>query len=99
MHLADEFRDPTRRITSAAVIPSYTVRSLPTNQSRCLGTVARGVENSATPTITMAENFAVLREWRSSGALPSERPRASVNDVSLLTEIQQLLITGCEGRP
>jgi hypothetical protein len=52
------------------------------------------------PDELMAENFALLMEWRRSGAVPESVPGGPgegfpVNDVGLLEEIQRILTAGC----
>jgi hypothetical protein len=49
----------------------------------------------------MAENFALLMEWRRSGTVPESVPGGPgeefpVNDIGLLTEIEKVLTAGCE---
>jgi creatinine amidohydrolase/Fe(II)-dependent formamide hydrolase-like protein/quinol monooxygenase YgiN len=53
------------------------------------------------PDELMAENFALLMEWRRSGTVPESVPGGPgagfpVNDVQLLEEIQKVLTAGCE---
>jgi hypothetical protein len=49
------------------------------------------------PEELLADNFATLMEWRSSGVLPPANPGAfPVNDVNLLLAIQEVLARGCE---
>jgi quinol monooxygenase YgiN len=52
------------------------------------------------PDELMAENFALLMEWRRSGAVPESVPGGPgagfpVNDIELLEEIQKVLTAGC----
>ena len=48
------------------------------------------------PEELMADNFALLMEWRSSGVIPATTPSGfPVNDVALLTAIEELLAAGC----
>ncbi len=52
------------------------------------------------PDELMAENFALLMEWRRSGAVPESVPggpgeRFRVNDIGLLTVIEKVLTAGC----
>jgi hypothetical protein len=52
------------------------------------------------PDELMAENFALLMEWRRSGAVPESVPGGPgagfpVTDIELLEEIQKLLTAGC----
>jgi hypothetical protein len=50
------------------------------------------------PEELMADNFALLMEWRSTGILPSATPAGfPVNDVGLLEAIQDVLTAGCVG--
>jgi hypothetical protein len=53
------------------------------------------------PDELMAENFALLMEWRRSGTVPESVPGGPgegfpVNDIELLREIEKVLTTGCE---
>ena len=49
------------------------------------------------PEEILADNFATLMEWRSSGMLPSTNPGgAPVNDVSLLEAMQDRMTNGCK---
>jgi creatinine amidohydrolase/Fe(II)-dependent formamide hydrolase-like protein len=53
------------------------------------------------PDEQMAENFALLMEWRRSGSVPETVPGGPgegfpVNDIGLLTEIEKVLTAGCE---
>jgi hypothetical protein len=48
----------------------------------------------------MAENFALLMEWRKDGVMPTSVPGGPgegfpVNDVGLLTAVQDILTAGC----
>jgi hypothetical protein len=52
------------------------------------------------PDELMAENFALLMEWRRSGTVPESVPGGlgegfPVNDIGLLTEIEKVLTAGC----
>jgi|GEM_PF-231416 len=52
------------------------------------------------PDELIAENFALLMEWRRSGTLPESVPGGPgegfrVNDIELLTEIEKVLTAGC----
>ena len=48
------------------------------------------------PEEILAGNFATLIEWRSAGVLPTTNPsRFPVNDVDLLTAIEDVLASGC----
>jgi len=52
------------------------------------------------PDEVMAENFALLMEWRRSGTVPESVPGGPgagfpVNDIGLLEEIQKVLTAGC----
>jgi hypothetical protein len=48
------------------------------------------------PEELLADNFATLMEWRSTGVLPPANPGGfPVNDVSLLTSIQDVMTIGC----
>jgi len=53
------------------------------------------------PDELMAENFALLMEWRRSGTVPESVPGGPgegfpVNDIELLREIEKVLTAGCE---
>jgi creatinine amidohydrolase len=53
------------------------------------------------PDELMAENFALLMEWRRSGSVPESVPGGPgqgfrVNDIELLREIEKVLTAGCE---
>ncbi len=53
------------------------------------------------PDELMAENFALLMEWRRSGTVPASVPGGPgegfpVNDIKLLTELEKVLTAGCE---
>ncbi|MFN0172421.1 MAG: hypothetical protein ACKV22_38955 [Bryobacteraceae bacterium] len=51
------------------------------------------------PEELLADNFATLMEWRSTGVLPPSNPGGfPVNDVSLLKSIQDVLTGGCRQR-
>jgi hypothetical protein len=49
------------------------------------------------PEDILADNFATLMEWRSTGVLPPTIPTSGfpVNDVNLLTAIEGVLASGC----
>lgn len=48
------------------------------------------------PEELMADNFALLMEWRSSGVIPAATPSGfPVNDIALLTAIEEVLSAGC----
>lgn len=48
------------------------------------------------PEELMADNFALLMEWRSTGVLPTETPGGfPVNDPELLSDIEDVLTAGC----
>jgi hypothetical protein len=50
------------------------------------------------PEELLADNFALLMEWRSTGVLPATTPGGfPVNDVALLTAMEDVLTQGCEG--
>jgi hypothetical protein len=50
------------------------------------------------PEELLADNFALLMEWRSSGVVPATTPGGfPVNDVALLTAIEDVLTQGCGG--
>ena len=45
----------------------------------------------------LADNFATLMEWRAEGVLPPANPGGfPVNDVDLLTAIEDVLASGCK---
>ena len=49
------------------------------------------------PEEILADNFATLMEWRSDGVLPPANPDGfPVNDVDLLTAIEDVLASGCK---
>jgi hypothetical protein len=49
------------------------------------------------PEELLADNFATLMEWRSGGVLPPANPGGfPTNDVSLLTAIRDILVSGCK---
>jgi hypothetical protein len=57
--------------------------------------------NVTIPDEIMAENFALLMEWRYSGTMPESIPGGPgegfpVNDKELLREIEKILTAGCE---
>jgi hypothetical protein len=48
------------------------------------------------PEELLADNFALLMEWRSSGEVPATTPGGfPVNDLALLTAMEQVLTAGC----
>jgi hypothetical protein len=48
------------------------------------------------PEEALADNFATLMEWRSTGVLPVDNPAGDpINDVDLLVAIQEILASGC----
>jgi hypothetical protein len=48
------------------------------------------------PEEALADNFATLMEWRSTGVLPVDNPAGDpINDVNLLVAIQEVLASGC----
>lgn len=48
------------------------------------------------PEELVADNFALLMEWRSSGVIPATTPSGfPVNDVALLTAVEEVLAAGC----
>lgn len=50
----------------------------------------------AHPEELMADNFALLMEWRRDGSVPAATPSGFlVNDVALLRAIEELLTAGC----
>ena len=52
------------------------------------------------PEEILADNFATLMEWRSDGVLPPANPGGfPVNDVDLLTAIEDVLASGCKRLP
>ena len=51
------------------------------------------------PEEVLADNFATLMEWRADGVLPPANPGGfPVNDVDLLTAIEDVLASGCKTR-
>lgn len=56
----------------------------------------RNTSYSIHPEEVMADNFALLMEWRRTGSVPTEAPGGfPVNDVDLLRRIDELLTAGC----
>ena len=52
------------------------------------------------PEEVLADNFATLMEWRADGVLPPANPDGfPVNDVDLLTAIEDVLASGCQRVP
>lgn len=52
------------------------------------------------PEEVMADNFALLLEWRATGVQPSETSAGlPLNDVGLLMQMQEALTSGCEDPP
>ena len=52
------------------------------------------------PEEILADNFATLMEWRSDGVLPPANPDGfPINDVDLLTAIEDVLASGCQRLP
>jgi hypothetical protein len=110
--LLEECREPPppafARVLEAVLVPIDTATGEALRDERG-GPIAYRVEdtdwaarvqrNSAYaihPEELMADNFALLMEWRSSGSVPSATPSGfSVNDIRLLESVEEALVVDC----